>query len=76
MNVTVYSKTICPYCTQAKQYLEKKGIVYQEINLDDDNERQAFYDKYPGVRSVPQIFFGDTRIGGFLELMKAKLPIK
>jgi glutaredoxin 3 len=55
MEVTVYSKTICPYCTQAKNYLKKHGIEYKEINLDDDEARKAFYAQCgAGVRSVPR----------------------
>lgn len=72
MEVIVYSKTVCPYCTQAKNYLAKNGIEYTEINLDDNEARQAFYAKCGGgVRTVPQIFVDGERIGGFQELVKS-----
>lgn len=73
MEVVVYSKTICPYCVQAKNFLKTHEIKYEEKNLDDDDERAAFYSNYPGVRSVPQIFVDGERIGGFQELMKSDI---
>jgi glutaredoxin 3 len=72
MKVEVFSKTICPYCTQAKNYLKKNGIEYTETNLDDDEARKAFYEMCgPGVRTVPQIFVDGERIGGYTELIKS-----
>jgi glutaredoxin 3 len=72
MEVIVYSKTVCPYCTQAKSYLSKHGIEYKEINLDDEEARKAFYVTCgAGVRSVPQIFVDGERIGGYQELIKS-----
>lgn len=74
MEVVVYSKTVCPYCTQAKAFLKKNEIAFQEINLDDDSERQKFYESVgAGVRSVPQIFVDGERIGGFTELVKSDI---
>lgn len=73
MEVVVYSKTVCPYCVQAKNFLTRNDIAYEEKNLDDDAERAAFYANYPGVRSVPQIFVDGERIGGFQELMKSDI---
>lgn len=72
MEVIVYSKTICPHCQQAKQYLKQNGVPYTEHNLDNDAERQDFYAKCgPGVRTVPQIFVDGVRIGGHMDLMKS-----
>lgn len=74
MQVVVYSKTVCPYCTQAKAFLKKNEIAYQEINLDDDQERQKFYESVgAGVRSVPQVFLDGERIGGYQELIKSDI---
>jgi glutaredoxin len=76
MNITVYTKTICPYCTSAKMWLKNKGYVYNEINLDDDDARQKFYEEVGnGVRSVPQIFVDGERIGGYQELLKSQLAV-
>lgn len=73
MEVVIYSKTVCPYCVQAKNFLKKHDIAFEEKNLDDDDERTAFYATYPGVRSVPQIFLEGERIGGFQELIKSDI---
>lgn len=74
MEVKVYSKTICPYCTQAKQWLKRNDIEYTEINLDDDEARTKFYAEVGnGVRSVPQIFVDGDRIGGYQELIKSDI---
>lgn len=76
MKITVYTKTICPYCTSAKMWLKNKGYSYEEINLDDDVERQKFYERVgEGVRTVPQIFVDDERIGGYQELVKSHLAV-
>jgi glutaredoxin 3 len=74
MEVVVYSKTVCPYCVQAKNFLARHAIDYVEKNLDDDEARLAFYAECgPGVRSVPQIFVDGERIGGYQELMKSDI---
>ena len=68
--LTVYSKNNCPFCVQAKQLLESKGVDYTEINIEQDPDaRQMLVDK--GLRSVPQIFHGYEIIpGGFQGLAK------
>lgn len=61
--LTVYSKNNCPYCVRAKALLEGKQVDYKEINIEEDPEsRQFLLDQ--GLRSVPQIFNGDTLIPG------------
>jgi len=77
MEVIVYSKTVCPYCVQAKQYLKNKGIPFVEKNLDNDDERKAFYESVgDGVRTVPQIFVDSVRIGGFQDLIKSDVAAR
>jgi len=66
--VVVYSTKTCPYCVQAKMLLGKKGVHYSEIDVSDENERQKMVEKANGKRSVPQIFIGDTHVGGFDDL--------
>lgn len=74
MEVIIYSKTICPNCHKAKAFLSANGIVYTEVNLDDDAARAEFYEKCgSGVRSVPQIFVDGVRIGGFNELVTSDI---
>jgi glutaredoxin len=74
MNIKVYSKTNCPYCVSAKNWLKQRGYVYEEIVMDNDSERQKFYESVGnGVRTVPQIFVDGERIGGFQDLIKSHL---
>lgn len=70
MEVVIYSKSSCPNCVHAKNYLKQHNVPFNEINLDDDVVRQAFYAKCgEGVRSMPQVFVDDLRLGGLRELM-------
>ena len=74
MNIKVYSKTNCPYCVSAKNWLKQRGYVYEEILMDNDGERQKFYESVGnGVRTVPQIYVDGERIGGFQDLIKSHL---
>lgn len=74
MEVKVYSKSNCPFCVQAKQFLKKNEIEFTEVNLDDEDARKQFYaDCGPAVRSMPQIFVDGDRIGGFQELVKSNI---
>jgi glutaredoxin len=74
MNIKIYSKTNCPYCVAAKNWLKQKGYVYEEVLMDDDGERKKFYESVGnGVRTVPQIYVDGERIGGYSELTKSHL---
>lgn len=68
--VTLYSTPICPYCSSAKHLLNSKGIEFTEIGMHDisSEERMALMKKTNNYRTVPQIFIGNTFIGGFSEL--------
>ncbi len=71
--VVVYSKTTCSYCKMAKARLEEFGISFEEILLDDDEERHAFYKKCSmetdqTIQSVPQVYVNDVHIGGWADL--------
>ena len=63
----IYSRTVCPYCANAKSLLESKGIKFTEINIDS-NAAGRDYLVEKGLRSVPQIFQGELHIGGFDKL--------
>ena len=72
-NITVYTRTRCPYCTSAKIWLKQKDYQFEEIILDDKDVLQEFLSNNPTARTVPQIFIEDELIGGFAELIKSKL---
>ena len=66
--IVIYTTTICPYCVRAKALLKRKGLNYEEISANDEKVRDDMIKKAGGRRSVPQIFIGDTHIGGCDEL--------
>lgn len=68
--VKVYTTPICPYCSNAKQLLKSKGVDYEEIGMHDlsREERMQLMQMTNNFRTVPQIFIGDTFVGGFDEL--------
>lgn len=69
MKVLIYTKDNCIWCDRAKILLDSKKISYNEIGLSDDSERLKFYEKIgDNVKTVPQVFIDDKRIGGFQDL--------
>ena len=68
--VTIYTKPLCPYCARAMNLLKNKGSDYTEIEAawDPDNRREML-SKSNGKTTYPQIFIGDTHVGGCDELM-------
>jgi glutaredoxin 3 len=62
--ITLYVTGWCPYCDRAKGLLTGKKLVYQEINVDDDAKFREEMVERSGRRTVPQIFIGDTHVGG------------
>jgi len=68
--VKIYTTAVCPYCAQAKQLLKSKGVAtMQEIRIDTDPEQRASMMQITGRRTVPQIFIGDTHVGGCDDLI-------
>ncbi len=66
--ITIYSKTYCPYCVRAKKLLESKGVSFEEIMVDDKPELFTELKKKSGMMTVPQIYINDQLIGGYTEL--------
>ncbi|MCU0829129.1 MAG: glutaredoxin 3 [Tabrizicola sp.] len=63
--VEIYTTPICPYCAMAKRLLDRKGVIYREIDVSRDPAlREAMVQRAKGRRTVPQIFIGDTHVGG------------
>ncbi len=62
--IVIYTTSICPYCVRAKALLDRKGFTYEEINAEDEKIRDEMIEKSGGMRTVPQIFIGDTHVGG------------
>lgn len=67
--VTIYTTAFCPYCHSAKALLRRKNVEFSEIDVSyDAQERQRMMAKAQGRRTVPQIFIGETHVGGSDEL--------
>jgi glutaredoxin 3 len=66
--VRMYTTTVCPYCIRAKSLLQKKGVAFEEINVQNDDDTRMWLVKATGRRTVPQIFINEEAIGGFDEL--------
>ena len=69
MNVVIYSKPNCPFCTKAKNWFKTHGFTYTENVLYTEDQMLAMFQKVPGARSVPQIFIDDKLIGTYDDLM-------
>lgn len=65
--ITMYTRSVCPYCDQAKALLTSKNIEYKAVNIEEDIDARNFL-VAQGLRSVPQIYEQDTLIGGFDKL--------
>ncbi|UCH54493.1 MAG: glutaredoxin 3 [Pseudomonadota bacterium] len=68
VKVTVYSTRVCPYCRMAEKLLDKKGVAYDKIMIDEQPEQRAHMERLSGRKTVPQIFVNSTHIGGFTDL--------
>jgi glutaredoxin 3 len=67
-NVVIYTTRICPFCIRAKQVLDGKGVEYREIAVDANPELRLDMMEKSGRRTVPQIWIGETHVGGFDDL--------
>ena len=67
MKVEIYSKPQCPFCVQAKALAERKGYDLTYKMLDEDFDREALMETFPGARTFPQIIVDGDKIGGFTE---------
>ncbi|RYE88707.1 MAG: glutaredoxin 3 [Hyphomicrobiales bacterium] len=63
--VQIYTTQWCPYCHAAKSLLEEKGVAFEEVNAEDPEIRMQMVQRANGRRTVPQIFIGETHVGGY-----------
>ena len=67
--ITMYSTGVCPYCQRAERLLRSKGIAaIEKIRVDLEPQRRVEMMEKTGRRTVPQIYIGETHVGGFEEL--------
>ena len=68
-HVVLYHTAMCPYCVRAERLLEAKGVTdIEKIRVDLDPDQRVIMMEKTGRRTVPQIYIGDTHVGGFDEL--------
>ncbi len=68
--VRMYTTQVCPYCQRAKALLKQRGVAsIEEIRIDTDPEQRDLMIERTGRRTVPQIFIGDTHVGGCDDLV-------
>lgn len=68
--VKMYTTAVCPYCIRAKQILKSKGVEQiEEVRIDTDAAARDHMMQTTGRRTVPQIFIGETHVGGCDDLM-------
>lgn len=64
--VEIYTSPLCGYCHAAKRLLSAKGVSFTEIDvLSDPDQREVMMTRANGRHTVPQIFIGDTHVGGY-----------
>jgi glutaredoxin 3 len=67
--VLMYSTGVCPYCLMAERLLKEKGVEQiEKIRIDLDPSQRSEMMEKTGRRTVPQIYIGDTHVGGFDDL--------
>ena len=67
--VVIYTGPMCNYCSAAKHLLNKKEVNYTEFDIAiDPSKMQEMQEKTKGAKTIPQIFIGETYVGGYNEL--------
>tara|TARA_B100001250_G_scaffold364829_1_gene345162 strand:+ start:126 stop:380 length:255 start_codon:yes stop_codon:yes gene_type:complete len=68
-NITMYSGPMCSFCEAAKRLLSRNNLQYKEIDVSSkEGLRDEMIKKANGKRTIPQIFFDDYHVGGYVEL--------
>ena len=70
MHVTIYTKPGCNYCVKAKQFLNQRGMFFEEIKIGDQISREQLLLEFPTARTAPVITIDGQYIGGFDELVQ------
>lgn len=68
--VTIYTTDYCGFCTRAKQFLQRRGVQFEEVDVSGDDGKRAELVERTGRRTVPQIFIGEEPVGGYSDLIQ------
>tara|TARA_Y100000748_G_scaffold291535_1_gene279124 strand:+ start:61 stop:318 length:258 start_codon:yes stop_codon:yes gene_type:complete len=75
--VVIYSGPMCNFCSAAKHLLNKKKVNYTEFDIAaDQSKMQEMHERTNGARTIPQIFIGETYVGGYRELKALEIAGK
>jgi len=67
--VSMYTTAVCPFCVRAEMLLKQRGVTeIEKIRIDLDPAQRTHMMERTGRRTVPQIYIGDTHVGGFDDL--------
>lgn len=66
--VVIYTTDYCSYCRAAKAFFDAKGVPYEEVDVSDDDAARDELRRRSGRPTVPQIWIGDTHVGGYDDL--------
>ena len=66
--VLMYTTAVCPYCQMAERLLRAKGVELEKVRVDLEPARRAEMMEKTGRRTVPQIYVGETHVGGYDDL--------
>jgi len=67
--ITLYTSAVCGYCVAAKNFLKSKGLQWKEVRIDTDPMERERMVALARRTSVPQIFIGQTHVGGYDDMM-------
>ncbi len=67
-HVIMYTTAVCPFCMMADRLLTAKGVAVEKIRVDQEPERRVEMMERTGRRTVPQIYIGETHVGGYDDL--------
>lgn len=67
--VVLYGTRFCPYCVAARQWFKERNLPFEEIAVDGDQAARERLRAQSGQRTVPQIWIGDTHVGGYTDLL-------
>ena len=68
--VAIYTTSWCPYCHRAKALLSRKGVSYEEIDVDGRTDLRRWLEETSGQNTVPQVFINNTPVGGYSDIAR------
>ena len=66
--ITVYTKDACAYCVRAKALLSRKGVAYEEVNVEGRDDLRGWLVEQSGQMTLPQVFAGERSLGGYSDV--------